>query len=101
MKKEEFKKHKLPETPGVYFFLDKKHTNKSLPNKESILYVGKATSLKDRVGSYFNNDLINTRGVKIQSMIENVKDIFFLKPFLVRKNLLEYYDKGIHHLLKW
>ena len=79
MKKEEFKKHKLPETPGVYFFLDKKHTNKSLPNKESILYVGKATSLKDRVGSYFNNDLINTRGVKIQSMIENVKDIFFLK----------------------
>lgn len=79
MKKEEFKKHKLPETPGVYFFLDKKHTTKILPKKESILYIGKATSLKDRVGSYFNNDLINTRGVKIQSMIENVKDIFFLK----------------------
>lgn len=79
MKKEEFKKYKLPETPGVYFFLDKKHTGKSLPKKEHILYIGKATILKDRVGSYFNNDLINTRGTKIQSMIENVKDIFFVK----------------------
>lgn len=79
MKKEEFKKHKLPETPGVYFFLEKKHPNKSLPKKDNILYVGKATSLKDRVGSYFSNDLIKTRGVKIQSMIENANDIFFLK----------------------
>ncbi len=79
MKKEEFKKYKLPETPGVYFFLDKKHNGKSLPKKERILYIGKATILKDRVGSYFNTDLINSRGLKIKSMIENVKDIFFLK----------------------
>ncbi len=79
MKKLEFKKYKLPETSGVYFFLDKKHTTKSLPKKDHILYIGKATILKDRIGSYFNNDLINTRGVKIQSMIENAKDIFFVK----------------------
>jgi excinuclease ABC subunit C len=34
----------LPESPGVYEFHDK---------KGKILYIGKATSLKDRVGSYF------------------------------------------------
>ena len=88
MKKEEFKKYKLPETSGVYFFLDKKNTSKSLPKKEDILYIGKATILKDRVGSYFNNDLINTRGVKIQSMIENAKDIFFLKTSSVLEAII-------------
>lgn len=88
MKKEEFKKHKLPETPGVYFFLDKKHTGKLLPKKELILYIGKATILKDRVGSYFSSDLISTRGVKIQSMIENAKDIFFLKTSSVLEAII-------------
>lgn len=79
MKKEDFKKYKLPEASGVYFFLDKKHTNRSLPKKENVLYVGKATSLKDRVNSYFSKDIIKTRGVRIQSMVENAKDIFYLE----------------------
>ncbi len=79
MKKTEFKKYNLPEVSGVYFFLDKIHKSKSLPKKENILYIGKATILKDRVFSYFSSDLINTRGVRIQSMIENTKDIFYLK----------------------
>ncbi|MBP9765807.1 MAG: GIY-YIG nuclease family protein [Candidatus Pacebacteria bacterium] len=80
MRKDEFKKYKLPEISGVYFFLDKKNKSKNnIPKKEDILYIGKATILKDRISSYFNNDLINSRGIKIQSMIENTKDIFFLK----------------------
>lgn len=79
MKKEDFKKYKLPESSGVYFFLDKKHIGKSLPKKDSVLYVGKATSLKDRVVSYFSKDLIKTRGSKIISMIENAKDIFYIE----------------------
>lgn len=79
MKKEEFKKYKLPETSGVYFFLDKKWTGKTLPPKDTILYVGKATVLKDRVASYFASDLINTRGTKILGMIENAKDIFYIE----------------------
>ncbi|NTV55329.1 MAG: nucleotide excision repair endonuclease, partial [Candidatus Moranbacteria bacterium] len=41
----------LPETPGVYFFLD---------DAEEILYIGKATSLRDRVRSYFASDLMDT-----------------------------------------
>jgi excinuclease ABC subunit C len=51
---------KLPDAPGVYFFLGK--------NKE-ILYIGKATSLRDRVRSYFAKDLINTRSPLIWKMV--------------------------------
>jgi len=50
----------LPDTPGVYFFLS--------PEKE-ILYIGKATSLRDRVRSYFSTDIQATRGPKISTML--------------------------------
>jgi excinuclease UvrABC nuclease subunit len=52
MKSQELKKIKLLNKPGVYFFKKGK----------SIIYIGKATSLRDRVKSYFGKDLINTRG---------------------------------------
>lgn len=55
------KKNALPETPGVYFFLGE--------NKET-LYIGKATSLRDRVKSYFSRDIVETRGPKISLMLE-------------------------------
>ena len=63
---EEFKKRakKMPDEPGVYFFLG--------PRKE-VLYIGKATSLRDRVRSYFAPDLAETRGPIIVSMIEKAK----------------------------
>jgi len=41
-----FKISNLPKSPGVYEFCDK---------QKKILYIGKATSLRDRVGSYFRN----------------------------------------------
>jgi len=40
------KKNNLPDKPGVYFFKKGK----------IILYIGKATSLNDRVKSYFSKD---------------------------------------------
>ncbi|MDB5266379.1 MAG: UvrABC system protein excinuclease subunit [Parcubacteria group bacterium] len=55
------KSQKLPDTPGVYFFIG--------PKKE-ILYIGKATSLKDRVKSYFGKDLVLTRGERLVEMVE-------------------------------
>ena len=58
---EQFKKRmaKMPDGPGVYFFLDK---------TKKVLYIGKATSLKDRTKSYFAKDLIQTRGPLIVDM---------------------------------
>ena len=52
MQIQNLKKIKIPDKPGVYIF---KH-------KREILYIGKATSLKNRVRSYFGKDLIATRG---------------------------------------
>ncbi len=54
------KELKLPDEPGIYRFID---TN------GGILYIGKATSLKDRVRSYFSNDLLHTRGKHIVDMV--------------------------------
>ncbi|MFT7507292.1 MAG: excinuclease ABC subunit C, partial [Acidimicrobiales bacterium] len=48
VEKSDLAKGKLPETPGVYFFLG---------SKKEILYIGKATSLKNRVQSYFAKDI--------------------------------------------
>jgi excinuclease ABC subunit C len=59
---------KLPDTPGIYFFLGK--------NKE-ILYVGKATSLRSRVRSYFLSDLGETRGPLITQMVAEARAIDF------------------------
>ncbi len=57
---------KLPDTPGVYFFLDE---------DGRILYIGKATSLRDRVRSYFASDILATRGPKIAKMLELVRSV--------------------------
>lgn len=45
--------------PGVYLF----------KKGRRVLYVGKATSLRDRVRSYFDDDLIATRGPRLVDMV--------------------------------
>ena len=52
----------LPDSPGVYFF------KKSWLHTP--LYIGKATSLKDRVKSYFSKDLAETRGPHMAHMLK-------------------------------
>lgn len=66
VKKDYLTKTKLPDTPGVYIFKD---------TKGKKLYIGKATSLKSRVKSYFAKDLIDTRGERIVTMIEKAQVI--------------------------
>jgi len=70
---------KLPDTPGVYFFLG--------PHKE-ILYIGKATSLRDRVRSYFSSDLLKTRSPLIHKMVGEASTIDFKTTDSVLEALL-------------
>lgn len=99
------KKIKLPDEPGVYFFKNKKET----------LYIGKATSLKDRVKSYFNKDLILARGPRLTAMLEqattvewqetdSVLEALLLETALIKKhqpkyNAKEKDDKSYWHVV--
>ncbi len=57
----------LPSTPGVYQYLDKNGV---------VIYVGKAKSLKNRVGSYFNaNAQHNAKTRILVKKIANIKTI--------------------------
>ncbi len=69
MKLPDLNQFNLPDGPGVYFFIGR---------KKEILYVGKATSLKDRVKSYFARDILITRGPKILKMLEDAEKIEFM-----------------------
>lgn len=59
--KEELKK--LPDRPGVYIMHDAKDT---------IMYVGKAINLKNRVRQYFQKSGNKGRGIQIEQMVEKV-----------------------------
>ena len=80
----------LPDTPGVYFFRGEK----------GILYIGKATSLKDRVRSYFGPDLIATRGPLLVEMVFKATSIDWqetdsvLEAMLLEAELI----KSINHI---
>ncbi len=56
----------LPESPGVYVFRKSDGT---------ALYIGKATSLRDRIRSYFRSDVPRSRGPKITAMLEEAEKI--------------------------
>jgi len=79
MKKQDLTAAGLPDAPGVYFFRDQ---------DRAILYIGKATSLKDRVRSYFNPDLMETRGLRLVSMVTLAKTVTFQETGSVLEALL-------------
>src|SRR3989344_883972 len=68
----------LPDTPGVYFFQKGKE----------ILYIGKATSLKDRVKSYFARDILLTRGPLIEKMLVEANRVKFVETDSVLEALI-------------
>jgi len=86
MQKSDLKKLKMPDSAGVYLFRG--------PKKE-ILYVGKATSLRDRVRSYFSSDIMKSRGGRIQKMIEDSKTVTWeetdsvLEALILEANLIK------------
>ena len=67
MQREDLYNTDLPDMPGVYLF----------KQGRKILYVGKATSLRDRVRSYFDDDLIATRGPRVVDMVTKADRIAF------------------------
>ncbi|MCX6747587.1 MAG: UvrB/UvrC motif-containing protein [Candidatus Nomurabacteria bacterium] len=85
MQKANFGKLNMPDKPGVYFFIKGKE----------ILYIGKATSLKDRVKSYFGADLIETRGPLLVDMVFKAGDIKWqetdsvLEALILEANLIK------------
>jgi len=60
---------KLPTSPGVYIFLT---------SNEKIIYIGKSISIKKRVSSYFTGKNL---GTKTKLLVEQIKDIKFIKVF--------------------
>ncbi len=70
---------RLPSFPGVYFFLDK---------KRRVIYIGKATSIRSRVRSYFGKDILVTRGPLIEKMIGEAQDVKFQKTDSVLEALI-------------
>jgi excinuclease ABC subunit C len=94
MNSQDLRKFKISNKPGVYSFI----------KKEKILYIGKATSLKDRVKSYFGKDLINTRGPAILDMVtqsekiewqdtDSVLEALILEANLIKKHQPKYNTK--------
>jgi excinuclease ABC subunit C len=69
----------LPESPGVYFFLNE---------DREILYIGKATSLRDRVKSYFTKKIVVTRGPKIALLMQRATGIGYAVTDSVLEALL-------------
>lgn len=85
----------LPDKPGIYQFLNSEGT---------IIYVGKAKSLKKRVASYFNKDKSNSG--KISVMVKKITGISHmvvdseLDALLLENNLIKKYQPRYNVLLK-
>jgi excinuclease ABC subunit C len=88
MNSQQFKKIRLPSSSGVYFFY----------KGRDILYIGKATSLRDRVKSYLGKELINTRGPAILDMVTQATSIKWqetdsvLEALILEANLIKKYQ---------
>ncbi len=80
-----FKKFKIPDAPGVYFFLG---------DQKEILYIGKATSLRNRIRSYFDGAIRDKRSVLIEKMVSEAKSISYtvtdsvLEAMILEVNLI-------------
>ena len=79
MTEKDLEKFNFPDHPGVYFFLGE---------RKEILYIGKATSLKNRVRSYFTKDLDKKRSKAIAQMVQKAKTIEFTKTDSVIEALI-------------
>ncbi len=86
MIRQDFDNLNIPDVPGVYEWRGMDGT---------ILYIGKATSLRDRVRSYFAPDVIKTRGAHIVDMVFKASTITYhetmnaLEALILEANLIK------------
>ncbi len=106
MKREDLDKKRIPENPGVYFFLG---------TKKEILYIGRATSLTHRVRSYFDGHIREKRSPVIEKMVNEARSVEWtvtdsvLEAMLLEVNLIRTHrptyntkskdDKSFNHLV--
>lgn len=89
MTSQEIKNLNIPDNPGIYIWRDLRRRP---------LYIGRATSLRDRVKSYFNDDLIETRGPRIVDMVTRSKSLDWqetdsvLEAIILESNLIKKYQ---------
>lgn len=85
MLREDLQKFDLPDEPGVYQFR----------KGRKVLYVGKATILKDRVRSYFSKDIAEARSSAIEAMVAEADVITWeqtdsvLEALILEANLIK------------
>lgn len=105
MTRDELKKYDIPDEPGVYQFR----------KGRTVVYVGKATSLRDRVRSYFAKDIAVARSSAIEAMVaeatsltwettESVLEALILEANLIKKiepkyNILSKDNKSFNYLV--
>lgn len=96
----------ITKRPGVYFFMG---------TQREILYIGKATSLKSRIKSYFSRDIREKRSLLIEKMVHEARKVEWtetdsvLEAMLLETNLIRTHkpryntvskdDKSYNHLV--
>lgn len=88
MKKADLARFALPDAPGVYLFKE----------GATVVYVGKATHLNDRVKSYFSKDIVAMRGGKVAAMVLAADTLAWietgsvLEALILEANLIKKYQ---------
>jgi excinuclease ABC subunit C len=75
----------IPKKPGIYQYFDKNDT---------LLYVGKAKNLKNRISSYFTSKIHNQKTIELLNRIDKIEftivpsesDALFLENTLIKKH---------------
>lgn len=86
----------IPHKPGVYQYWN---------DENVIIYIGKAKDLKNRVGSYFNKDILNTNG-KTKLLVSKIRKITFtivdteIDAWLLENSLIKKHQPRYNVLLK-
>ena len=84
----------IPHKPGVYQYFDEEGT---------LIYIGKAKDLRNRVSSYFNNDNVNA---KTKTLVRKIRDIKFtivdteVDAWLLENSLIKKHQPRYNVLLK-